>query len=75
MTHELIHVIRFTRFLQSFDSSESERLAEEERVHAQTFSLLQRCKVAGIREVLKAFKDCTTMETFLGSREQSEREG
>jgi hypothetical protein len=69
MTHELIHVIRFTRFLQSFDSSESEREAEEARVHAQTFGLLEHCKIAGIRQVLKAFKDCSTMETFLGGRE------
>jgi len=69
MTHELIHVIRFTRFLQSFDSSESEREAEEVRVHAQTLSLLLHCKVPGMGEVLRAFKDCTTMETFLGGRE------
>jgi hypothetical protein len=69
MTHELIHVIRFTRFLQSFDTSESEREAEEQRVHAQTFSLLVHCKVAGIGEVLDAFKDCTMMETFLGSQD------
>jgi hypothetical protein len=69
MTHELIHVIRFTRFLQSFDTSESEREIEELRVHAQTFSLLHHCKVAGMGEVLKAFKDCSTMETFLGSQE------
>jgi hypothetical protein len=69
MTHELIHVIRFTRFLQSFSSSEVEREAEEGRVHAQTFDLLKHCKVAGIHEVLRAFRDCSTMETFLGSQE------
>lgn len=75
MTHELIHVIRFARFLQSFDSSESEREAEEGRVHAQTIRLLEPCKVGGLREVLKAFKDCSTMETFLGGQEPSGTEG
>ncbi len=74
MTHELIHVIRFARFLQSFDSSESEREAEEGRVHAQTIRLLEPCKVSGLPEVLKAFKDCSTMETFLGGREGSDAE-
>ncbi|MHC1741454.1 MAG: hypothetical protein AB9873_00310 [Syntrophobacteraceae bacterium] len=69
MTHELIHVIRFTRFLQSFDTSEAEREAEEKRVHSQTYNLLHHCKVAGIGEVLGAFGDCRTMETFLGSQE------
>lgn len=69
MTHELIHVIRFTRFLQSFDTSESEREAEERRVHVQTFNLLHPCKVPGIEQVLEAFKDCTMMETFLGSQD------
>lgn len=72
MTHELIHVIRFTRFLQSFDASESEREAEEQRVHAQTYSLLQHCKVAGIGEVLNAFRDCRTMETFLGTGQEGQ---
>lgn len=69
MTHELIHVIRFTRFLQSFDTSDSEREAEEQRVHAQTHNLLRQCKVTGIGEVLSAFRDCSNMETFLGSQE------
>lgn len=76
MTHELIHVIRFTRFLQSFDTSEIEREAEEQRVHAQTYHLLHHCKVAGITDVLEAFRDCRTMETFLGtSQEGHEQEG
>jgi hypothetical protein len=66
VTHELIHVIRFAKFLQRFDSTEMEQEAEEGRVHAMTYHLLQNCKVPGLPEVLSAFRDCRTMETFSG---------
>jgi hypothetical protein len=64
VTHELIHVIRFAKFLQRFDSTAPEQELEEGRVHALTYKLLDNCKVPGLVEVLSAFKDCRTMETF-----------
>lgn len=64
--HELIHVIRFAKFIQRFETSRAEQEAEEVRVHDLTFVLLRSCRVAGIQEVLAAFKDCRTMETFFG---------
>jgi len=64
--HELIHVIRFARFLQRFDATPSEQEMEETRVHDLTFDVLRNCRVPGIREVLSAFRDCRTMETFHG---------
>ncbi|MGV8073296.1 MAG: hypothetical protein AB2L11_01860 [Syntrophobacteraceae bacterium] len=66
VTHELIHVIRFAKFLQRFDSTPSEQDAEEGRVHVLTFRLLQNCKIKDLSEVLAAFKDCRNMETFIG---------
>ena len=66
VTHELIHVVRFARFLQRFDATQAEREAEEGRVHALTYTLLQTCKIKGVPEVLAAFKDCCNMETFIG---------
>jgi hypothetical protein len=66
VTHELIHVIRFAKFLQRFDSTEMEQEAEEVRVHALTYDLLQPRKIPGLPEVLSAFRDCRTMETFSG---------
>jgi hypothetical protein len=66
VTHELIHVIRFAKFLQRFDSTEIEQQAEEGRVHSLTYQLLHNCKVPGLFEVLFAFRDCHTMETFTG---------
>ncbi len=65
-THELIHVVRFAKFIQRFDSSPWEREEEEARVHALTHELLINLCIRGLREVLAAFKDCRTMETFSG---------
>jgi hypothetical protein len=66
VTHELIHVIRFAKFLQRFDSTPPEQEAEESRVHVLTHQLLRNRKFSGLPEVLSAFGDCHTMETFSG---------
>jgi hypothetical protein len=66
VTHELIHVIRFAKFLQRFDSTLPEQEAEEGRVHALTHQLLRSSKFPGLLDVLSAFRDCRTMETFSG---------
>jgi hypothetical protein len=63
--HELIHVVRFAKFLQRFDSTSVEQDAEEKRVHDITFELIQKTRIRGMPEVLAAFKDCRTMENFL----------
>ncbi len=65
VTHELIHVVRFAKFVQRFDSTAAEQNAEEKRVHALTYNLLQKTRIQGLPEVLAAFKDCRTMENFL----------
>jgi hypothetical protein len=67
VTHELIHVVRFAKFLQRFDSTATEQEIEEKRVHALTYDLLQSSHIQGLPEVLAAFKDCRTMENFLES--------
>lgn len=69
VTHELIHVVRFARFLHQFYSTPAEEAAEERRVHALTYQLLENLKIKGLPEVLQAFKDCRTMETFYGTQE------
>ena len=65
--HELIHVIRFSKFLQRFDSTPLERDAEEGFVHALTFKVLGKFMIDGMEEVLTAFSGCRTMETFYGA--------
>ena len=64
VTHELIHVIRFAKFVQRFHSTETEQEAEEGRVHTLTQQLLEGRKIEGLPEVLEVFKDCRAMETF-----------
>ncbi|MCU0587874.1 MAG: hypothetical protein MUF52_06930 [Syntrophobacteraceae bacterium] len=66
ISHELIHVIRFARFIQRFDATPGEQELEEARVHDLTFQVLANCRGTGIQEVLGAFRDCRTMETFHG---------
>ena len=69
--HELIHVIRFAKFLQRFDSTPPDQEAEEKRVHLITYELLGPRKLKEMEEVLAAFRDCRTMETFFDPRRPS----
>ncbi len=54
-THELIHIVRFSKFLQNFDASPEETLAEEKRVHAKTRKILIPVNIAGLAEVLEFY--------------------
>jgi hypothetical protein len=65
VTHELIHVVRFARFLQRFQVSEREREMEECLVHTLTQELLSPRKIPGLPEVLAAFKSGGLMETLV----------
>ena len=69
ITHELIHIVRFSRFLQGFDASPDERLEEEKRVHARTHEILRELKVPGLANVLLFYTDWRTAYEF----EQIER--
>ena len=55
ITHELIHIVRFSKFLQSFDASQQEKLNEEIRVHENTHQILHQIQVAGISAVLEFY--------------------
>jgi hypothetical protein len=52
VTHELIHIVRFARFLQSFIATPTERELEEARVHELTKELLKKRKISGIEDFL-----------------------
>ena len=56
ITHELIHIVRFSKFLQSFDASPGEKLSEERRVHENTHQLLHPVQVSGMLEVLEFYR-------------------
>ena len=54
--HELIHVVRFTKFLQNFHASSEEKMAEEKRVHENTHKVLVNTKFDGLPEVFDFYK-------------------
>ena len=70
VTHELIHIVRFTKFLQQFDAAAEDRLAEEKRVHAMTHQVLTQIKVPGLQDVLAFYGEWRI--PYDGLREQQE---
>jgi hypothetical protein len=52
-THELIHIVRFSKFLQNFHASPDEKQTEEKRVHEKTHEILSDIKLSGISEVFE----------------------
>ena len=57
ITHELIHIVRFSKFLQNFEASAEERMAEEKRVHQKTHKILQLIQIEGLKNVLEFYND------------------
>jgi hypothetical protein len=57
VTHELIHIIRFSKFLQNFDASPEERMVEETRVHELTHEILNSIRVDGLPDVFQFYKE------------------
>jgi hypothetical protein len=56
VTHELIHIVRFSKFLQRFDASPSEKRSEEKRVHESTHQILHPIQVSGMAAVLEFYE-------------------
>lgn len=56
IAHELIHIVRFSKFIQNFDASADEKMAEERRVHALTHKILVPISMAGMPAVLNFYK-------------------
>ena len=52
VAHELIHVVRFSKFLQNFDAPPEEKMIEETRVHGYTYEILKPVRVSGMSAVL-----------------------
>jgi len=52
VVHELTHIVRFSKFIQSFDASPQEMMAEEQRVHEITREILNTVQIPGLPDVL-----------------------
>lgn len=65
VTHELTHIVRFSRFIQSFDAYPVHRVQEEARVHAITREILLGARIPGVVPIAKSYLDVVdTMGTF-----------
>jgi len=56
ITHELIHIVRFSRFLQNFNASPDEKMVEEARVHHLTHDILLPERITGMSPVLAFYE-------------------
>ncbi|MFH2044224.1 MAG: hypothetical protein ABIK92_03645 [Pseudomonadota bacterium] len=55
ITHELVHIVRFSEYLQNFSASYEEKMAEETRVHYNTHEILKSIKLIGLSSVFKFY--------------------
>ncbi len=56
LTHELIHIVRFSKFLCSFVATEMERMTEEGIVHRETHAILSGLTLEGLTEVFRFYR-------------------
>ena len=57
MVHELVHVVRFYKFMQLFDAEEKQRASEEAKVHRISADILEQVKLPHLGWVLKCYED------------------
>jgi len=62
VTHELVHVVRFCKYLQRFDAELVERQREEMRVHEITQRALGTLKLSHLAYVLQTYRNYQFME-------------
>jgi hypothetical protein len=55
LTHELVHIIRFSNFMQRFEVSGTSRELEERIVHSITFEILRKTNVPRLDRVLDRY--------------------
>ena len=60
ISHELIHIVRFSHFLQNFEATEAEKQKEEQRVHKKTHEILAPVQVEGLEAVLDYYRNWRT---------------
>jgi hypothetical protein len=56
LTHELVHVIRFRKFMQRFDVDPEAKAIEEERVHQTTYEILRSLKGVNLKPVFASYE-------------------
>lgn len=59
-THELVHIVRFSKFLCNFVASSNEKIIEEARVHEKTRTILSTVSIPNMADVLKFYEKWRT---------------
>ena len=57
VTHELVHIVRFSQFLALFEASEEHKQEEERRVHRLTQTILAPLKVRDLPPVMRYYDE------------------
>jgi hypothetical protein len=60
VAHELIHIVRFSKFLQNFDATPEEKILEEARVHETTHQILRPLPIMDLAPVLQFYEKWRT---------------
>ncbi len=58
--HELVHIVRFSRFIHFFDATKKEKIKEETAVHGRTKEILDPYSIEGVTDVLKFYNNWGT---------------
>jgi len=56
VTHELVHIIRFSKLLKDYEIPNGEREAEEARVHKVTCQILKDVDLPGLDKVIGSYR-------------------
>jgi hypothetical protein len=59
VTHELVHIVRFSQFLALFEAPEEHKQEEERRVHQLTQKILAPLKVRDLPPVMQYYDERT----------------
>jgi hypothetical protein len=59
LTHELVHIVRFSQFLALFEAPEDHKEEEERRVHQLTQTILAPLKVRDLPPVMRYYDERT----------------
>ena len=57
LTHELVHIVRFSSFARRFEASDETREDEESIVHTTTHDILRRLPIPNLGHVLELYRD------------------
>ncbi|OGP72260.1 MAG: hypothetical protein A2Y80_09545 [Deltaproteobacteria bacterium RBG_13_58_19] len=60
LTHELVHLVRFSQFQAHFEASAAEKHLEEQRVHRLTQDILTPLNFLDLTPVIRYYKGCSS---------------